>query len=151
MQYDFLLNNHLDTFVAELYRALIFDTKAMWTPLRLMLAQLPRLDQASFFKSMLRTLAREYLDRNVDSPSKTSAAIAGVAGIVKEMVSNNQYLEGQLLNWLTANTSELGGLSLDARRALIATLALHQGQRLRDQGTALTRLQKNFSAYSTHP
>ena len=134
-----MLNHALDTFVAELYRALLFGAKALWTPLHLLLAQLPRTDQASFFKSMLRTLAGDYLDKTDDSPLETSAAIAGVASIVKELVTNNEHLESQLLNWLTATTGELAGFGLDTRRAIIATLALHQGQHLSTWMTALIR------------
>ena len=104
----------------------------MWTPLHLLLVQLPQTDQTAFFNTMLRDLTRRYLKKTpfgtgVETEVDSDNSISGVAAIVKGLVAQNDNLKGLLVDWLTATSGEYAILGLDTRRAIVATLALHEG------------------------
>ena len=75
---------------------------------------------------MLRDLARKHLQGETWATESTSA-IGGVAAMVNGLVRNNDVLESYVVEWLTNAHGRTAGLGLDARRAVVATLAKHQG------------------------
>src|SRR5689334_2965836 len=108
--------------------------KALWTPLQLLLQNLSRLEQIAFFDAVLRDLGRKYLKHNYHFNSAAAlsiekqTSIGGVAAVVGGIANGNQYLEAHVIEWLTASNSDGTSLGLHMRRAVIATLALHEGR-----------------------
>lgn len=107
--------------------------KALWTPLHLLLQQIPATEQINFFEAMLRDLAKKYLSCGhvtngvMMSGIEHQACIGGVASVVKGLISGNMILENYLVEWLTKANGEQAMLGLDTKRAVIATLALREG------------------------
>ena len=108
--------------------------KSLWTSLSLLIENLPRLEQKTFFCTMLRTLSRTYLKSNPTmtyddiSRGREDEAISGVAALVSGVVTNNTYLEECLMSWLTASNFDATALEIRPQRAVIAVLALSEGK-----------------------
>ena len=126
--------NASDTLVSELYHSLLLGNQALWTPLRQLLHHLTAQEQRLFFDAMLRDLVRKYLRYGpVTSTSQNNGLenesnVGGVAVMVAGMALNNTNLEDHIVEWLTSTSGEYASLGLDTRRAVIATLALRQGE-----------------------
>ena len=116
--------------------------------MHLLLRNLSHNDQTAFLNSMLRDLTRKYLSKKSNVVSMTESemdkdsVIRGVASIVKELVSQNENLDLHLVDWLTTTTGEYAILGLHTRRAVIATLALHEGRLWSITKDILTLLRK---------
>lgn len=64
---------------------------------------------------------------NRESLLSNADTIGGVAAMITGLVEGNALLKTHVLQWLTNTSGEYGGLGLDTRRAVIATLATSQG------------------------
>jgi len=107
--------------------------RASWTSLQQLLQNLSPHEQRSFLDAVLRDTVRQYL-HNHSYPDEGSAAlsdkartIGAVAAMIDGIVHSNPVLEDHVMEWLTSATGEYASLGLDARRAVIATLALRAG------------------------
>ncbi|KAK5055950.1 hypothetical protein LTR84_012500 [Exophiala bonariae] len=117
-----------DAFVSELYTALLFGQRALWTTLHSLLKTLSAYDQKAVFDMILRDVTRKSLQASHDklfTPSDT-VKVTGIAAMINGLVQANSLLEAHLVHWLTSNNGEYAGLTLGARRAAIATLAQKQ-------------------------
>lgn len=125
-----------DVLVSEIYHSFLLGRLALWTPLRQILHHLSDHEQRLFFDAVLRDLARRYISTPLvaHEPAKatetTKSGIEGVAAMVAGMAQNNSVLEEHIVQWLTSTSGEYSGLGLNVRRAVIATLASHQGKGL---------------------
>jgi hypothetical protein len=123
-----------DTLVTELYTSLLLGKRALWTPMHNLMESLPSYDQKAIFDTVLRDLARRFLQpggeavRDKESLMRSASTVSGVAAMVKGLTQNNALLEEHVVYWLTSTSGEYAGLGLDARRAVIATLATSQGK-----------------------
>ncbi|KIW65690.1 hypothetical protein PV04_07923 [Phialophora macrospora] len=123
-----------DTLITELYTSLLLGKRALWTPMHNLINSLPSYDQKAIFDTVLRDLARRFLQtgvegvRDKESLMRSAPAVSGVAAMVKGLAQNNALLEDHVVYWLTNTSGEYAGLGLDARRAVIATLATSQDQ-----------------------
>jgi hypothetical protein len=113
--------------VTELYSSLLLGRQALWTTLHQLLRSLPSPDQRAVFDTLLRDLTRKYLHSETWGIESTST-IGAVAAMVNGLVQHNHILESYVIEWLTSTNGQSAGLGLDARRAVIATLAKHQGK-----------------------
>jgi hypothetical protein len=83
---------------------------------------------------MLHDLVRTYLgnsngpDTARDARPQSSGAVRGAATIISKLVEHNPVLEEQVERWLTDESGEYAAIGLDARRAIMATLAQDQGE-----------------------
>jgi hypothetical protein len=99
-----------------------------------LLQGLPAYDQKATFDSILRGLARKFLQSGIDgvedkgSLMRDRSRVSGVAAMVSQLTQNNTLLEQHVVHWLTNTSGEYAGLGLDARRAVIATLATSQSE-----------------------
>lgn len=124
--------------------------------MHILVESLPGYDQKSLFDSMLRDLARKFLQtganimREKDFLERNATPVGGVAAMISGLVQNNSLLQNHIIHWLTATNGEYGGLGLDARRAVIATLASRQGKRVVGiwPGSPTDLSQKNCSRFS---
>lgn len=121
-----------DTLVTEIYRSLLLGTKALWTPLHLLLNGLPRLDQRSFLHSLLRSVSTHHLDANGKVDGKASIfaerSIRGVAAVLAGVMKDNLYLEECLSKWLMDTSGEASVLPLGTRRAAVAVFAADESK-----------------------
>jgi hypothetical protein len=106
----------------------------LWTPLRLLSGHLPRLDQKTFLEVMLQDMSKKFLATrwNADTGSTLAVngkeAVGGVAAIVSGVIGDSEYLEAQLIDWLTSPSSSYAAHILETRRALILTLSTKEGK-----------------------
>lgn len=106
----------------------------MWTPLQQLLKLLSRHEQRVFFDGVLFDLARIYLPISpvqvdgLDTNPKNDRSVGGVAAMISKLVEHNPILEEHVESWLTDTTGEYATVGLNTRRAVIATLAVHQGK-----------------------
>jgi hypothetical protein len=118
--------------VTEVYCGLLLETKALWTPLHLLIKGLPRVDQRSFFYILLRSVSTRYLNANGTMGGEVSTfangSIRGVAALVAGVVKDNLYLDECLIEWLTASHGDASLLPLGTRRAAMAVLATDEGE-----------------------
>ncbi|KAF7510899.1 hypothetical protein GJ744_005729 [Endocarpon pusillum] len=123
--------SHKDAVVAELYMQLLLGEKALWTPLRLLCGYLPRLNQKTVLEIMLQDMSQKFLSTSRDKEDGAKLvingrdAVGGVASIISGFISDNEYLEAQLIDWLT-NTSSAH--TLETRRAMILVLSSKEGK-----------------------
>ncbi len=95
---------------------------------------LPAYDQKSMFDTVLRDLARKFLQSgnaimgDEDNLMRSEPAVSGVAALMNGLVQSNALLEEHVIHWLTSTNGEYAGVGLEARRAVIATLATSQGE-----------------------
>lgn len=117
-----------------MYTQLVLGERALWTPLHLLSSYLPRLDQKIVLELMLQDLSRKLLSTRFDKDNDISVvvdgkeAIGGVAAIVSGFIGDNEYLEGQLIDWLTGTSTSYAPQTLQARRAMILILAAKEGK-----------------------
>jgi hypothetical protein len=64
----------------------------------------------------------------VDVRLQSSGAIRGIAAMISRLVEHNSAFEEQVERWLTDDSGEYAAIGLDARRAVVATLARDQGE-----------------------
>ncbi|KAK5022118.1 telomere binding protein [Exophiala sideris] len=122
-----------DALITELYSSLLLGDRALWTVMHILLQGVSPYDQKSLFDAILRDLARRYLRSNVDVQEKQAllanvSTVGGVAAMLNGLVQSNTVLRAHLIHWLTATEREYAGLGLDARRAVMATVAQDQDQ-----------------------
>ena len=55
-------------------------------------------------------------------------AVGGVAAIISGFIGDNEYLEAQLIDWLTNTSSSYATQTLESRRALILVLSAKEGK-----------------------
>ncbi|KIW92026.1 uncharacterized protein Z519_07008 [Cladophialophora bantiana CBS 173.52] len=121
-----------DTLISELYTSLLLEKAALWTSMHILIKGLPVYDQRVVFDTILRDLARRFLQSGADivAPKELlvtiTPAVGGVAAMINGLVQNNPILEAYIIHWLTSTNGECAGLGLNARRAVIATLATSQ-------------------------
>ena len=83
---------------------------------------------------MLRDLVGKYLrygpvtTTSQKNGLESESNIGGVAAMVAGLTQNNTVLEEHIIEWLTSTSGEYASLGLDTRRAVIATLALREGE-----------------------
>ena len=124
----------VEAIVTELYTSLLLGKRALWTTMHTLIRSLPAYDQKAIFDSILRDLARKFLQGGVgavgdrESLMNNIATVSGVAAMIGGLVQSNTILEAHVVHWLTNTNGEYAGLGLDARRAVIATLATSQGK-----------------------
>lgn len=100
-----------------------------------LLKTLPGYDQKAVFDMILRDVTRKHLQISTSSlqqglsASGKSAAVGGMAAMINGLAQSNSLLEAHLVHWLTSTNGDYAGLGLEARRAVIATLAQKQGKR----------------------
>lgn len=58
---------------------------------------------------------------------ESDSNVGGVAAMVSGLTQNNKVLEDHVGEWLTSTNGDYATIGLDTRRAVIATLATHQG------------------------
>ena len=121
-----------DALISSLYSSLLLESRALWTPLKQLLACLTDHDQRVFFDGMLADLVRKYLRNPLQSQHDQSglenqAGVGGVAAMVAGLIQGNTVLEQHIERWLTTTAGEYANLGLDTRRAVVATLGLRQG------------------------
>ncbi|KIV85837.1 hypothetical protein, variant [Exophiala sideris] len=122
-----------DAVITELYSSLLLGDRALWTVMHILLQGVSPYDQKSLFDAILRDLARRYLRSNVDVQEKEAllanvSTVGGVAAMINGLVQSNTVLRAHLTHWLTVTEREYAGLGLDARRAVMATVAQDQDQ-----------------------
>ncbi|EXJ74181.1 uncharacterized protein A1O5_02475 [Cladophialophora psammophila CBS 110553] len=121
-----------DTLISELYTSLLLGKRALWTSMHILIQGLPVYDQRVVFDTILRDLARQFLQSGADigAPKEllvtNTSTVGGVAAMINGLVQNNPLLEAYIIHWLTSTNGECAGLGLNARRAVIATLATSQ-------------------------
>ena len=124
----------IDTLITEIYTSLLFGQRALWTTMHNLIQSLSAYDQKATFDTILRDLARKFLQGGVngighhDSLMSNASTISGVAAMISRLTQNNALLEEHVVHWLTNTSGEYVGLSLEMRRAVIATLATSQGK-----------------------
>ncbi|EXJ57111.1 hypothetical protein A1O7_07455 [Cladophialophora yegresii CBS 114405] len=117
-----------DTLITELYTSLLLGKRALWTPMHNLIKTLPSYDQKAIFDTILRDLARKFLQTggeavgDKESLMRNASTVSGVAAMVKGLTQNSALLEEHIVHWLTSTSGEYAGLGLDTRRAVIATL-----------------------------
>ncbi|KIW23226.1 uncharacterized protein PV07_11443 [Cladophialophora immunda] len=123
-----------DTLTKELYNSLLLGKRALWTPMHMLIHGLSAYDQKVLFDTILRDLARRFFESGADTvgPKELlvtrTSAVGGVAAMINGLVQNNPLLEAHVIHWLTSTNGEYAGVGLNARRAVIATLAASQGK-----------------------
>ena len=123
-----------DALTTEIYTSLLFGKRALWTTMHTLIQSLPAYDQKAIFDTMLRDLARKFLQDgsggvgDKDSLMKNTSTVGGVAAMISGLTQNNTLLEEHTIQWLTNTTGEYAGVPLGARRAVIATLATSQSK-----------------------
>ena len=55
-------------------------------------------------------------------------AVGGVAAVVSGLIGDNEYLEAQLIEWLTTTSNSYATQTLESRRALILVLSAKEGK-----------------------
>ena len=101
-----------------------------------LLQSLSPYDQKAIFDGILRDLAHKFLQdgtdalRDKESLMRNTGTVSGIAAMVAGLVQSNALLEEHVVQWLTNTNGEYASLGLDARRAVIATLATSQGKSL---------------------
>lgn len=99
-----------------------------------LMRSLPTYDQKAMFDTILRDLARKFLQGDNGtvgdkaSLMKSGPSVSGVAAMIDGLVQSNALLEAHVVNWLTSTNGEYAGVGLEARRAVIVTLATSQGE-----------------------
>ncbi|OAG39425.1 hypothetical protein AYO21_06441 [Fonsecaea monophora] len=123
-----------DTLISELYNSLLLGKRALWTPMHMLVQGLPNYDQKVLFDTVLRDLARRSFGSGASilEPKEllimNTSIVGGVAALISGLVQHNPILEAHVIHWLTSTNGEYAGLGLDARRAVIATLAARQSK-----------------------
>ncbi|KAJ9615701.1 telomere binding protein [Cladophialophora chaetospira] len=123
-----------DALITELYTGLLLGNKALWTPMHTLMQNLSAYDQKTIFDTILRDLARKFLQsgpevvRDKGSLMGNRASVSGVAAMITGLVQSNVLLEAHVVHWLTSTNGEYTGMGLEARRAVIATLATSQAK-----------------------
>jgi hypothetical protein len=98
-----------------------------------LLRALPRWEQRAFFDGMMRDISRNHMDSDNSSLSLSSSpvlqdrTIEAVAGLVAGITENNSFLQDYIVEWLVDDTGANASIGLHARRAVMATLAKHEG------------------------
>jgi hypothetical protein len=112
---------------------LLLGEKALWTPLRQLSSHLPRLNQKTILEVMLQDMSKKYMlttwDEENDSKLVVNGkeAVGGVASIITGFIGDNEYLESQLVDWLTGSAGSYIAQTLEARRAMILVLSAKEG------------------------
>lgn len=116
---------------------LLLGEKALWTPLRLLCSYLPRLNQKTVLELMLQDMSQRFLSTSgakEDEPKLVingKDAVGGVASIISGFIGDNEYLEAQLMDWLTSTSS---AHTLETRRAMILVLSSKEGKLVSKSG-----------------
>lgn len=82
---------------------------------------------------MMRDIARNHMGSDINSlgfsssPVTQDRSIEAVAGLVAGITQNNQFLHDYIVEWLVDDTGDNASICLHARRAVMATLANHEG------------------------
>lgn len=99
-----------------------------------LIRSLPEHDQKAIFDGMLRDVTHKFLQNSHGAVEdgqqlmKNAGIVSGVAAMVAGLVHSNTVLEKHVEDWLTSTNGEYAGLGLDARRAVITTLATSQSR-----------------------
>jgi hypothetical protein len=139
------LLRYTDTLVVELYTHLLLGEKALWTPLRLLSSYLPRLNQKMVLQLMLDDMSKKFLstswEKEIGKDSKLvindKEAVGCVASIISGFIGDSEYLETQMIEWLTSSSSSYTAQTLGTRRAMVLVLATREGKsfpNLREHG-----------------
>lgn len=62
------------------------------------------------------------------SPVVQDRSIEAVAALVAGITENNEFLQNYVVEWLVDDNGANASIGLPARRAVIATLASHEGE-----------------------
>jgi hypothetical protein len=120
--------------VAEIYTQLLLGDKALWTSLRLLSGYLPRLDQKMVLDIMLHDMSKKFLatrwgkGNEVNLAVDGKEAVGGVASVISGFIVDNEYLEAQLLDWLTSASSSYASNTCETRRAMILVLSAKESK-----------------------
>jgi len=55
-------------------------------------------------------------------------AVGGVASIISGFIGDSEYLEAQMIEWLTSTSSSYTAQTLDTRRAMVLVLSAREGK-----------------------
>jgi hypothetical protein len=78
---------------------------------------------------MLHDMSKKFLATQWDKENGSKnlvngdEAVGGVASIISGFIGNNEYLEAQLIEWLTSTSSSYAAQTLESRRALVLVLS----------------------------
>lgn len=117
-----------------MYGKLLFGKKALWTPLRLLSNHLPRLHQKMVLEVMLNDASKNFLafhhtgNGEAELSGQVSKTVGGVAAMMAGFIYDNDYLEEQLVEWLSSTSSPFAGTSLETCRAAILFLSAKEGR-----------------------
>ena len=122
-----------DVLATKVYRSLLLDSKALWTPLHQLIKDLPSHDQKVVFDCILNDLSRTYLAgfqhlAVSTTDSAATKAIAGCAALVRGLVMHNDYLLECAIDWVSSTASGAHARGSGMRRALISVLAQSEGK-----------------------
>lgn len=119
--------------MAEIYTHLLLGEKALWTPLRLLSNNLPRLNQKTILELMLQDMSKKFLSAELQREHDLylgisgKEAVGGVASIISGFIGDDEYLEEQLIEWLTSTSGTYTAHTLESRRAMILVLCSKEG------------------------
>lgn len=83
---------------------------------------------------MLLDMSRRFLPTRYDTENGTRLiheckdAVGGVAAILSGFIRDHEYLETQLMDWLTSTSAPNAAQTLEARRAMILALSTKEGK-----------------------
>ncbi|OCK84672.1 hypothetical protein K432DRAFT_319798 [Lepidopterella palustris CBS 459.81] len=100
--------------------------------LRNFLLKLPAHEQRQFLNSAMSVIARQYLsslpETRDDTSLKPSRAISGSAGLIRELIGENEFLKDYLVSLLVSSTRSSIDSSLAVRRSAIAAISPDNGR-----------------------
>ncbi len=120
--------------MVEIYTQLLLGEKALWTPLRLLSSYLPRIYQKMILELMLQDLSKKFLAPSLEKEDNSKLimdgkeAVGGVASIISGFIGDNEYLEAQLIEWLTKTSGSYAANTVEARRAFVLVLSAKEGK-----------------------
>jgi hypothetical protein len=100
----------------------------------LLSSYLPRLNQKTILEVILQDMSKKILSTISDNGhgSKLSVnervAVGGFASIISGFIGDDEYLEGQLVEWLTSTSGSYIANNLETRRAIVLVLAAKEGK-----------------------
>lgn len=83
---------------------------------------------------MLQDMSKKFLSTIWDKENESKLvingkdAVGGVASIVSGFIGDNEYLEAQLIEWLTSTSSVSSAHTTETRRAMILVLSTKEGK-----------------------
>lgn len=120
--------------MTEIYTQLLLGEKALWPPLHLLSNHLPRLNQKMILELMLQDMSKKFLSAESEREHDLSLgiggkeAVGGVASMISGFVGDNEYLEEQLMEWLTSTSGPYAAQSLETKRAMILVFCAREGK-----------------------